>query len=48
MSAACCPGRYRHTNILQQYILMTEKLQKDYIGEYSLFKYHVQKVEGSE
>ena len=48
MSAACCTWYYRHTNILQKYILMKEKFQKDYIGECSLRNYHVYKVEGSE
>ena len=28
--------------------LMTEKFQKDYISECSLFNYHVRKIEGSE
>ena len=49
MSAACCKGRYRHTNKFIIIHFDDGNVSEGFLfSSVHLFKYHVRKVEGSE
>ena len=49
MSAACCTGHYRHTNMFAIAHFNDGNVSEGfYLRVYILLKYHVCKVEGSE